>query len=580
MSTDASLRSTGSSSLSNELIDRQIHNLKILTDDDQGYLFYNHKKGTFEKQTYSNWFVLALKVVFVSPWRYMFGFTSDKDYVFGGMKKLLAETELTLREKPDDEKSKELLGLIAKVKEATLPRMIKEMKEKRLFAQEAALVKLSEQIHTNAATAKKGSGSVSQFTLSSFTTSPSPLSSPHTSSSPTSSPLSSSQELSDSSEIASDLADDDIELDSTVILETKAGKTESGTEEQSNTKAEVAPAQDSPSQQPSTIPLPPHMMKGPPPPPGNFKGPPPPPGNFKGPPPPPGGLAGSKVMSKEEKITALSKVVLEKKTAYENATEKHASIKQSRITNQEQRKLNEKRKNLIKNGMQKAPKQFVTLKTALRARQEEFAKADQQLKQLQQIIERREKDLATSKSSGAALVKTKVNGNVLEVDIDLFETRLKEAKIKLNQDASVLAEKQNELSDAENKYSQILQTTMQIGDETATIGKFLGDLEAAEKSLVAIAKKQNELDSEFEKAVEELKKAQSLYVSKEKELAKLKGEESKTESIKEIKESSSAKAGADPEAIKAYHAEKKRMLVKTMSKKFSLDNLMMPTEEV
>ena len=560
MSMDASVRNTGIPSQSNELIDKQIHNLKLVANEDQGYLFYNHKKGMFEKQTYSNWFVLALKVIFVSPWRYMFGFTSDKDYVFGGMKKLMAETEKTLLEKPDDEKAKELLDLIKKVKETTLPRMIGEMREKRLFAQETALVKLSEQILTTPAPAKEKKAPVSPFSLKSFTTPPSPQSSPKVSSSEPSTPLESSQELDTSSETASDSSNDDtIELNSAVFKD----------EEQKSVNAEQQPAEKPPQDPPSSIPTPPNGMNGPPP----F------PGAMKGPPPPPGGLLASKTVSKEEKITALTKVVLNNKTAYEEAMQKHAAIKESRLNNQEQRKLNEKRQTLIKKGMEKAPKQFVTLKNALKAKQEEFAKADHLAKQLQLIIERREKDLASAKSSGATVVKTKVMGNVLEVEIRLFETRLEEAKLKQSQEALVVAAKQQELNDAENKYALILHTEMVIGEEKATVGHFLGELEKADKALAAISKKQKELDVEFETATQDLKKAQSLYVSKEKELAKLTGQESKTGDIKEVKEASASKAGADPEAIKAFHAEKKKQLVKTMSKQFSLDHLITSPEE-
>lgn len=583
MSMDAA-SNTGNPSVANELIDKQIHNLKILADQDQGYLFYNQKKGMFEKQTYSNWFVLALKVIFVSPWRYMFGFTSDKDSVFGGMKQIVAETEKTLLANPDSEKAKEMLDLIAKVKGATLPRMIKEMNDKCLFAQEAALVKLHEEIGKTALKVNT-SAKLNPIALGDFTSPPtlvpfSPMSDRITLSAftKTPSPHSSSDSIPPPESLASTLLTSSSSKDLSSSQGSNTASTSSKSDQVELTSSLEVPAQEDSAS--STTPPPPGSIPPPPgsipPPPGSI---PPPPGGPKGPPPPPGSLMGKKPPTKEEKIAALALVVENAQKAYLAALEKQEILKDQKVKNQELRKLTEKRQTVLTKGMVKAPKKYTLLSLAQKGKREELAKCKEREEQFRHVIARREKELAST-SAEALIVKTKVSGNILEVDKHLFILRLNEAKLKLAEQQDIVKQKQQELDAIDEQYQAVLKEEMVIGEEKAPIGTFLGELSEATKVLADIALRQKKLDAETDAHNQELKKAQSLYISKEKELAKLKGEKSQSEDLKEIKEAPKAQAGADPQAIKAYHAEKKRQLVKTMSKQFSVDHLLAAEEEV
>lgn len=117
-------------------------NWKIVSTKDQGYLFYNQKKGCFEKQTYSNWFILVIKIIFCSPFRYLFGFTSNNDIVLKGLNDLLIKSQKELESEADTEEGKALKTLIKEVSEVALPNLITEFENKNYLRQTTAAKEL------------------------------------------------------------------------------------------------------------------------------------------------------------------------------------------------------------------------------------------------------------------------------------------------------------------------------------------------------------------------------------------------------------------------------------------------------
>lgn len=133
-------------------------NWKIVSTKDQGYLFYNQKKGCFEKQTYSNWFVLVIKIIFCSPFRYLFGFTSNNDVVLKGLNDLLIKSQKELESEADTEEGKALKALIKEVSEVALPNLITEFENKNYLRQTTAakdLLSTMQKITTAAAPLSK-----------------------------------------------------------------------------------------------------------------------------------------------------------------------------------------------------------------------------------------------------------------------------------------------------------------------------------------------------------------------------------------------------------------------------------------